>query len=132
MLIGGGQKIQPLNNLIAIRVNGRLLKRVKKIRYLGSIVGENLTWNDHIDYISAKIRRNIGILKNMKLIVPPESLVLLCKTLIEPYFRYCNTVWDYCNETLLDKLQVLQNKVAGVIKVIHFPHYRAASARSEK
>ena len=52
----------------------------------------------------------------MRLTVPMESLVLLYKTLIEPYFRYCNTVWGYCNETLLDKLQVLQNKAARVIK----------------
>ena len=52
----------------------------------------------------------------MKLTVPLESLVLQYKTLTEPYFRYCNTVWGYCNETLLDKLQVLQNKVARVIK----------------
>ena len=42
MLIGSVQKIQPLNNLIAIRAN--------------------ITWDDHIDYISVKIRRNIGIL----------------------------------------------------------------------
>ena len=116
MLIGSIQKIQPLNNLIAIRVNGRLLKRVKRIKYLGSVVDENLTWDDHINYISVKIRRNIGILKRMRLTVPRESLVLLYKTLIEPYFRYCNTVWGYCNETLLDKLQVLQNKAARVIK----------------
>ena len=116
MLIGTVQKIQSLNNLIAIRVNGRLLKRVKRIKYLGSIVDENLTWDDHIDYILVKIRRNIGILKRMRLTVPRESLVLLYKTLIEPYFRYCNTVWGYCDETLLDKLQVLQNKVARVIK----------------
>ena len=54
--------------------------------------------------------------------VPPESLVLLYKTLIEPYFRYCNTVWGYCNETLLDKLQVLQNKVARVIKGSKFEY----------
>ena len=27
-----------------------------------------------------------------------------------------DTVWGYCNETLLDKLQVLQNKAARVIK----------------
>ena len=116
MLIGSIQKIQPLNNFIAIRVNGRLLKRVKRIKYLGSVVDENLTWDDHINYISVKIRRNIGILKRMRLTVPRESLVLLYKTLIEPYFRYCNTVWGYCNETLLDKLQVLQNKAARVIK----------------
>ena len=73
-------------------------------------------WDDHINYISVKIKRNIGILKRMRLTVPRESLVLLYKTLIEPYFRYCNTIWGYCNETLLDKLQVLQNKAARVIK----------------
>ena len=111
MLIGSVQKIEPLNNLIAIRMNGRLLKRVKRIKYLGSIVDENLTW-----YISVKIRRNIGTLKRMRLTVSRESLVLLYKTLIEPYVRYCNNVWGYCNETLLDKLQVLQNKAARVIK----------------
>ena len=117
MLIGSIQKIQPLNNLIAIRVNGRLLKRVKRIKYLGSVVDENLKWDDHINYISVKIRRNIGILKRMRLTVPMEFLVLLYKTLIEPYFRYCNTVWGYCNETLLDKLQVLQNKAAREVNL---------------
>ena len=120
MLIGSIQNIQPLNNLIAIRVNGRLLKRVKRIEYLGSIVDENLSWDDHIDYILVKIRHSIGILKRMRSAVPRESLVLLYKTLIEPYFRYCNTVWGYCNETLLDKLQVLQNKAARVIKESKF------------
>ena len=84
-------------------MNCRLLKRVKRIKYLGSIVDETLTWDDHIDYIAVKIRRYIGILKRMRLTVPRESLVLLYKTLTEPYFRYCNTVCNYCNETLLDK-----------------------------
>ena len=49
ILIGSVQKIQLLNNLIAIRVNGTLLKRVKRIRYLGPIVDEGLTWDRHID-----------------------------------------------------------------------------------
>ena len=52
----------------------------------------------------------------MRLTVPREFLVLLYKTIIEPYFSYCNTVWGYCDETLVDKLQVLRNKAARVIK----------------
>ena len=69
MLIGSVKKIQLLNNLIAIRVNGRLLERVKKIKYIGSIVDERtLCGIDYIDYISVKIRRNI--LKRMKLTAP--------------------------------------------------------------
>ena len=77
MLIGSIQKIQTLNNLIAIRVNGRLLKRVKRVKYIGAAVDENRVWDDHIDYISVKIRSNIGILKRMRLMVTKESLVLL-------------------------------------------------------
>ena len=46
------------------------------MKYLGSVVDENLIWDDHIDYIFVKIRRNIGSLKRMRLTVPRESLVL--------------------------------------------------------
>ena len=49
-------------------------------------------------------------------------MVILYKTLIGLYFRYCNTVRGYCNETLLDKLQVLQNKIPRVIKGSKFEH----------
>ena len=43
--------------------------------------------------------------------IPKTSLILLYKTLVEPYFRYCNTTWRTCNSSLLDRLQVLQNRV---------------------
>ena len=35
--------------------------------------------------------------------------------MIEPYFRYCKIVWGQCNETLLDRLQTLQNRAARLI-----------------
>ena len=40
--------------------------------------------------------------------------------MIEPYFRYCNIVWGQCNETLLDRLQALQNRAARVIANISY------------
>ena len=39
----------------------------------------------------------------------------LYKSLVEPYFRYGNTVWGLCNDNLIDKLQLLQNRVARII-----------------
>ena len=39
---------------------------------------------------------------------------------IEPCFRYCNTVWRQCNETLLDRLQTLQNRAARVIANVSY------------
>ena len=91
------------------------IKRVKHTKYLGLIVDDTLTWEKHIEYISTKINRNIGILKRTQNFLPKSSLITLYKTLIEPYFRYCNIVWGQCNETLKDKLQSLQNKAVRTI-----------------
>ena len=46
-----------------------------------------------------------------------DSLVTLYLTLIEPYFRYCNTVWGNCEQGLLNKLQTPQNRTARIEKV---------------
>ena len=40
--------------------------------------------------------------------------------MIEPYFRYCNIVWGQCSETLLDRLQTLQNRAARVIANVSY------------
>ena len=87
---------------------------IKRVKYLG-LVDENLSWDEHAEYISKTISRNIGIIKRMRSILPHESLTTLYMTLVEPHFRYCDIVWGQCNETLKDKLQTLQNRATGII-----------------
>ena len=36
--------------------------------------------------------------------------------IIAPHFNYCNVVWGNCNQTLQNKLQVLQNRAFKIIK----------------
>ena len=127
MLIGSVQKIQPLNSLISIRVNGRLIKRVKGINWIPwvTVTDENLTWNDHKDYISVKIRRNIGIW----LTIPRGSLVLLYKTSIEPYFRYrissfkCRGVLfvlALLGEAFISRIKIEENEIMCQFKAIRY------------
>ena len=85
------------------------MRRVELVKYLGMILDDKLTWIRHVDYISSKVTRNIGISKHIRHFIPKESLLLLYHTLIEPYSRYCSIVWRHCSETLKDKLQTLQN-----------------------
>ena len=49
-----------------------------------------------------------------------ESLTLLCKTLVEPYFRYCGSAWGKCGTSLIDKLQTLQNRAARAVSKVKF------------
>ena len=79
------------------------------------IVDDSLTWEDHTDYITLKINRGISIIRRVRQLIPEKALLLLYQTLIDPYFRYCSTVWGQCGETLKDKLQALQNRAARSI-----------------
>ena len=115
MIIGTLQKLMQLGAVPKIKVNNTLLKRVPYTRSLGLTIDETLSWVNHIQYISIKIKRDIGVLKWAKLFIPKHLLTTLYIIIIEPYFRYCNTVWDQCQNLLLDKLQTLQNKVPRIV-----------------
>ena len=103
-----------------ISKDGFTIKRTKVVKYVGLVVDDALTWPQHIDYISTKIARGVGILKRTRSFLPKQSLLTLYQSMIEPYFRYCNIVWGQCNETLLDRLQTLQNRAARVIANVSY------------
>ena len=106
--------------MIAIRVNNNLIRRISFVKYLGVIIDETLSWDMQIDSISKKVRKNIGIIKQARDSVPKESLTLLYKTLVEPYFRYCSSAWGKSRESLIDKLQTLQNRAAKAVSKVKF------------
>ena len=109
MFTGTTQAVSRIRNLLAVRVNGELIRRVYKSKYLGLIVDDKLSLNVHIDLISSKIRQNVGVMKHMREYIPGKILILLNRTLVEPYLRYCNMTWGHCGVTLLNRLQALQN-----------------------
>ena len=107
--------IAPETTLYALFVKDASIKHVKQVKNLGLIIDENLTWDHHTNYISQKMKRNLGILKRMSKTLPTESLCMPYKTLIQPHIRYCSIVWGNCGEALKDKLQILQNRAARII-----------------
>ena len=119
-LSGTSANILKIGELLAIRVDGYTIKRVRKAKYLGMIIDEKLTWENHIDHISLKIKRNIGIMRRMRDDIPKRSLILLYKTLVKPSFRYCNTTWGTCNSSLFDRLQALQNRAVRTVANVKY------------
>ena len=97
------RNIRKLGSLPTIRIDSHLIRKVYKSRYLGLIADDKLSWNEHMIHISAKIRRNIFVIKRTKRYIPNDTLIMLYRTLVEPYLRYCNTTWGNCGATLLNR-----------------------------
>jgi len=65
---------------------------VRSVKFLGVYIDEHLTWKDHINKISLKIAKNIGIISRISYLLPINILINLYYALVYPYFSYCNLV----------------------------------------
>ena len=91
------------------------LERVKYTEFLGVIINEKLTWDDHISLVCNKVSKHIGILRRIKHKIPVTLLKSLYYTLINPYFNYCNIIWATSSSVALDKLFRLQKRAIRLV-----------------
>ena len=61
MLFGAGPRLA-LSTTFSVAINGKPLDRVSEYKYLVVVLGGSLTWNVHIDYLIAKVKKRIGML----------------------------------------------------------------------
>ena len=62
-----------------------------------------------------KVYRGIGMLRLAKQYLPLEAVQMMCRNLIEPYFRYCCPIWGSASRTNLQRLQKLQTRAARIV-----------------
>ena len=63
----------------------------------------------------AKAGAGIGALGRAKLAVPADTLQVLYKALVQPYFDYCSPLWENCGTLLKGKLKKFQSRPTSVI-----------------
>ena len=115
MLIGSSRKLCKIDS-ISIQVYDSAVERVEDFKYLGVTFSSDMTWSDHIDDLSAKVNKRLGLLKRIKHLLPRFARLLYFNTLILPLLNYADIIWgDKNNSTIMQSLQILQNKAAKVI-----------------
>ena len=114
-LLASKHKIANLVNPLNIKLGDETIKRVTMSKSLGMYLDEDLSWNEHVDYIARKISSAVGGLKQVRPFVTQETLLTIYKSIILPHFDYCDVVWDTLNKGLAERLQKLQNPSARVI-----------------
>lgn len=115
MLIGSSQRLNCLNEPIVLQIDGQEIKQVSSCKSLGVVIDATLSWSDHVHTLSKKVASGIGAIKRIRYCVPPTTLSLIYNSLVQSYFDYCSVVWGNCGQTLVEKLQKLQNRAARVL-----------------
>ena len=86
-----------------------------KTKFLGVIIDNKLTWKVHINYISGKIARGIGVIIKAQKYLNKDTLLYLYYSFIYPYLTYCNQVWGNTCKTYLEKIIIQQKRTIRII-----------------
>ena len=93
--------------------NDTIIEQVSNFDLFRLTINEHLNWKPHIDKISNKISRSIGILNRHKHFIPIQSKLHIYSSLILSYLNYGILVWGYeC-----DRIMKLQKKAVRIISL---------------
>ena len=100
---------------INIKIDGVMIEKVTSTKFLGVIINESLTWNEHIQTIKQKVSKSIGIIKRLQYKMPRSVLKILYTSMVAPYLEYCNIVWGIDRSVVFNSLFLLQKKIIRII-----------------
>ena len=96
------------------------------MKYLGLQIDNNLSWKYHIDYISSKVSKGIGMIARLRhLVTPFATLLNIYRSLIEPYISYGLIAWGQAANIHLNKVLILQK---CALPLMYFADSNAHSA----
>ena len=78
-------------------------------------------WNlsnrdEHVDNVIKKVNQRLGVICRVKHLIPLSAKLMLYHSLVLPLFDYGDIIWgDKNNSTLMNHLQILQNKSAKIM-----------------
>ena len=78
---------------LELKINDSSIDQVSSFNFLGLHINSQLTWQTHIDEISKKMYRVIGLIYKLQYILHQKILLSLYNTLILPQINYCILLW---------------------------------------
>ena len=92
MIIGSSQRLNKIDS-ISFKIDNMDLDEVSSFKYLGIVINNRLTWQDHVDQMFSKINKKLGLLKRIRYCLPLDARLLFFNSYVLPLFDYADIVW---------------------------------------
>ena len=116
-------------------LGGKRIQNVPTFRYLGFVLDSTLNFKAHISDVIKKVIHKKYLLSRLMPFLNKNVALLIYKTMVLPYFDYCDVVYATACTNDLEKLQRVQNKCLKTCLSLHNlhgtddVHRQASSAR---
>ena len=102
-----------------LTIAGSNIEFIDNFNFLGITINKHLNWTKHMDTLSAKIAKTVGILNTLKHVLPTNILKMIYNSLILCHLNYGILLWG-AQHNANDKLHKLQKKAIRIITSSNF------------
>ena len=98
-----------------IKLCDKTIVQVNNTKFLGLTIEDNLSWSLHINNISSKISKSLGLMYKAKKVLPGLDLLPLYYSYIFPYLIYALPIWGGSSPM---KLQPILKNLKRAIRIM--------------
>ena len=98
-----------------LHINDYTISRVNKVKYLGVLLDDDLTWSSHISHLSLQLARYSGLFYKLRPFASKETLSMLYYSLVYSRIHYGISAWGTASEVKLKQLRVRLNTILRII-----------------
>ena len=109
-ILFGRKGVNKVENLQKVYLGQMEVEVVNHYRYLGVILDSNMTFQQHLGNVFKLVAHKLFFLQKCRGFLTQEIALRIYKTKVLPYFDYCDVIYSGVANTLLTKLQRLQNR----------------------
>ena len=114
-------------DLPPICIGRSAIERSASLKFLGVMIDEHLTFKNHVQYISKKISRSVGILNKLKFYLPIEPLKSIYSAFVLPYLNYAIEIWYAGYKNVTQRIFILQKKAIRAVNNLDFNSHTSNS-----
>ena len=103
-----------------LSIHNFAIKRINHIVYLGMHIDEHLKWDKHINHICNNLSKNFHMFYSIRNLLTNQLKKQLYYSLVHSKISYGIEIYGACNITLMNKVQIMQNKLLKVLYNLPF------------
>ena len=96
-------------------MEGKEVNQVKLFKYLGVLLDECLSFNDHINYVRSKVASRLGLLSRLRGCLTTEAANKIYLSTVLPILSCCDTCFCPLGSTNRKTLERLQRRAARIV-----------------
>ena len=108
-------RARPYGSEKCLNLSGVKLTQVEKVRFLGVIIDNELSWEPQLEKLNAKLSSSIAVIKRIMKFIPKSEYKKLYDSLFKSHLSYCISSWGGVTPYRLSKLFTIQKRCVRLL-----------------